>query len=428
MQIRKVRGAALKGASRAGRRAIACLALLLVTPARAQYEDAAPLPTWYLGPMASYTIPDSGRDAKNALGLQLVAGRVLAEAMAVELSLFGARLDSNTDGGPETELTGGGLDLALGLPDPGSPVFLIGAGSVSQDIGGVKKRSAYGNLGLAIYLPFTFGGELWRLEGRYRAVFSEHPALPDQDAVEDVLVNFGALFAFGREEPAPPPPPPSPPAPVADADGDGVADAADQCPGTPRWARPDATGCVPDSDGDGVDDAHDDCPGTPPGVTVDADGCEPRAALAPAMLDEDGDGVGDADDACPHTVPQFKVDTKGCLIPEDVTLRNVHFSSSSSWLTADGYQLLRSVAASLKAQPGITLEVAGHADASGGAQMNQELSLERAEVVRDFLTYLGIAGSRFTVKAYGEHQPLTDNKTRESRSFNRRVQFRRTDE
>ena len=249
----------------------------------------------------------------------------------------------------------------------------------------------------------------------------------DDDLIEDIRINLGVLFAFGRKPPEPPPPPPEP---VADADADGVADASDRCPETPRWVRPDANGCAPDSDGDGVDETRDDCPNTPAGSAVDDTGCEPKAEPAAAPLaptDEDSDGIADTADACPHTVPKFGVDEKGCVIPENVTLHNVHFDTNSWRLTADGYTLLRSVAASLKAAPEVTLEVAGHADASGPKRPNQELSLQRAEVVRDFLTYLGIDAARFTVKAHGEDRPLNDNKSKETRSFNRRVQFIRTD-
>lgn len=415
----------MEGGSRALRLAVAAVALLAANAASAQLGDG-PLPSWYLGPMVGYSLPDSSREADNGIGFQLVAGKVLAEALSIELHGFGTKFDSEIDGGPETELTGVGVDLALGIPDFGNPVFLLGGGSVQHKIGGVSESETYGDLGLGLYLPFTFGGELWRLEGRYRAIFAEHPALPDADIVEDLGVNLGFLLAFGRQEPPPPEPP------LADADNDGVADAADICPGTPSWVRPDARGCAPDSDGDGVDEAHDDCPGTPAGTSVDDTGCEPRLAPPPVAMeepkpvDEDGDGVADAGDACPHTVPRFNVDTKGCLIPEDVTLHNVHFDSSSSRLTGDGYVLLRSLAASLQAQPELTLEVSGHADASGGKDMNQALSQERAEVVRDFLTYLGIAEGRLTVAAHGETRPLKDNKTKESRAYNRRVQFRRT--
>lgn len=397
---------------------MACLALALLplTSAQAQLLDAQPLPGWYAGPFVGAGFPDSAREAKNGINLQLVAGKVLAEALSVEGQLFMTRFDSELAGGPETEVTGAGLDLALGVPAGGSPLFLVGLGVASQDVGDTSESLEFGNLGLAYVLPFSIKDELWRVEGRYQALFGD-------DVVEDVRLNVGVLFTFGHEQP-----PPAPVAEVAaDRDGDGVPDSIDKCGDTPRWVRPGADGCPLDGDADGVIDGSDDCPDTPPGAPVDETGCAPKPATAPGPLDEDRDGVDDAVDACPHTVPQYKIDAKGCLIPEDVTLKNVHFDSASWRLTGDGYVLLRSIAASLKAQAAITLEVQGHADASGGKVMNRSLSLQRAEVVRDFLTYLGVEEKRLTVKAYGETLPLTSNETKESRSYNRRVQFRRTD-
>lgn len=116
------------------------------------------------------------------------------------------------------------------------------------------------------------------------------------------------------------------------------------------------------------------------------------------------------------------------VIPENVIIDSAYFSSSSSSLTADGYELLRSVAAAMKAQPGMRLEIEGHADASGRPAMNQKLSVDRAEVVHGYLLHLGIAASRLTAKGYGATRPVNDNSTLELRSYNRRVQFRRIEE
>ncbi len=100
---------------------------------------------------------------------------------------------------------------------------------------------------------------------------------------------------------------PGDPAPVPDADGDGVADADDQCPGTPAGTAVDAQGCPvvtppADADGDGVADADDQCANTPAGTAVDAQGCP---------LDTDGDGVVDYLDACPQ---QAGTGSDGCPI------------------------------------------------------------------------------------------------------------------
>jgi outer membrane protein OmpA-like peptidoglycan-associated protein len=407
-------------------------------------QDDPPVPKYYLGALGGYMFPDAARDADGGYNLHGVGGVTLAESLAIELNAFGSSTNRKTDSSQSDSYMGGGIDLALGTPAPGNPFFLIGGGAIEQDIYQVSKTSAYGSLGLGVYLPFSLAGELWRLEGRYNVVFNEHPALATEDLLDDGRVNFGVLFTFGKqavaqaaveeqseaaaaEAPAAPASEPTSAVAIADADGDGVADGQDQCPDTPRWIRPDANGCTPDSDGDGVDEARDDCPGTPTGTQVDAEGCEPKPEVAQGPLDEDHDGVVDGQDACPRTIPRYDIDEKGCIKPEDVTLRAVHFDLESSRLTGDGYKLLRQVGASLAADPRLRLEVGGHADSTGQNQFNTKLSLERAEVVRDFLSYLGIAEDRFTVKGYGETKPLSDNKTDEARAMNRRVEFRRID-
>jgi len=362
----------LKGVSRA-----VALWLLMAGPAGAQSGEPVALPTWYAGPFVGYALPDSARDAKDGLNLHLVGGRVLAEAVAVELNLFATQFDADVSGGADTDLTGAGLDLALGIPEQGRPVFLLGAGAVQQKIADVGKTSAFGSLGLGYYLPFSFGDELWRLEARYHVISTDHPALPDEDLVEDVRLNLGVLFTFGREEESAP---------------------------EPRESVPEA-------------------PPPAPALPVEPV-VEP---FAPGELDEDGDGVADGDDRCPGTADKLEVDAKGCVVPEDFTLRGVHFDSSSSQLTAYGYTLLRSLAASMQAEPGMKLEVGGHADKSGRKAANQQLSQERADVVREFLVNTGIAANRLTARGYGDTQPVNDNSTLELRAFNRRVQFRRTD-
>lgn len=93
-----------------------------------------------------------------------------------------------------------------------------------------------------------------------------------------------------------------------DSDHDGVPDGVDQCPNTPAGATVDARGCPTDSDNDGVPDGIDQCPNTPAGTTVDARGCP---------QDSDQDGVPDSADKCPNTQAGAKVDATGCPIDSD---------------------------------------------------------------------------------------------------------------
>jgi OmpA-OmpF porin, OOP family len=75
---------------------------------------------------------------------------------------------------------------------------------------------------------------------------------------------------------------------------------------------------------------------------------------------------------------------------------------------------------------GVNLEVViaiGHADSVGTDQYNQRLSVRRAESVKAYLVSKGIEGNRVYTEGKGEKQPVADNKTRDGRSKNRRVEI-----
>jgi outer membrane protein OmpA-like peptidoglycan-associated protein len=103
----------------------------------------------------------------------------------------------------------------------------------------------------------------------------------------------------------------------------------------------------------------------------------------------------------------------------------VNFETGSARLTADSRATLDSVAESLAANPDVRIEIGGHTDNRGRAEMNRKLSLDRATSVRDYLLQKGVAGSRLEVKGYGPDQPIATNDTAEGRLQNRRVELRR---
>ena len=75
---------------------------------------------------------------------------------------------------------------------------------------------------------------------------------------------------------------------------------------------------------------------------------------------------------------------------------------------------------------GISLEViiaVGHTDAVGGDPYNQKLSVKRSEAVKAYLVSKGIEKNRVYTEGKGEKQPVADNKTKEGRSKNRRVEI-----
>jgi OmpA-OmpF porin, OOP family len=74
---------------------------------------------------------------------------------------------------------------------------------------------------------------------------------------------------------------------------------------------------------------------------------------------------------------------------------------------------------------GINLEViiaVGHTDSIGSDAYNQKLSVRRAEAVKAYLISKGIEKNRIYTEGKGEKQPVADNKTKEGRAKNRRVE------
>ncbi len=79
----------------------------------------------------------------------------------------------------------------------------------------------------------------------------------------------------------------------------------------------------------------------------------------------------------------------------------------------------------IRAKPGWLIVVAGHTDDVGDERANQQLSLKRAQAVRDWMRDTGDVPERcFAVQGYGESRPVASNATAEGRAQNRRVEIR----
>jgi OOP family OmpA-OmpF porin len=74
---------------------------------------------------------------------------------------------------------------------------------------------------------------------------------------------------------------------------------------------------------------------------------------------------------------------------------------------------------------GVNLEVViavGHTDSTGNVELNQKLSVARADAVKNHLVSKGIEKNRVYTEGKGDKQPVADNKTNEGRAKNRRVE------
>ncbi len=67
--------------------------------------------------------------------------------------------------------------------------------------------------------------------------------------------------------------------------------------------------------------------------------------------------------------------------------------------------------------------IVGHTDSIGPEDYNLELSLRRAEAVRQALIEYGVPPERLTAEGRGEAEPRADNATEAGRQLNRRVEI-----
>ena len=73
--------------------------------------------------------------------------------------------------------------------------------------------------------------------------------------------------------------------------------------------------------------------------------------------------------------------------------------------------------------PNMRVRIIGHTDSTGSDAVNNPLSVDRANSVRDYLAARGVAPTRVETAGRGEHQPVADNVTDAGRGQNRRVEI-----
>jgi outer membrane protein OmpA-like peptidoglycan-associated protein len=110
---------------------------------------------------------------------------------------------------------------------------------------------------------------------------------------------------------------------------------------------------------------------------------------------------------------------------ERIVLQSVHFEFDKSRLTPLGRRVLDEAAQKLKESPNLSVEIEGHTDSIGTELYNLGLGKRRAEVVKGYLVLRHqVDPKRMTTLSYGESRPIADNRTREGRALNRRVEFK----
>jgi outer membrane protein OmpA-like peptidoglycan-associated protein len=319
-----------------------------------------------------------------------------------------------------------------------TPFLLVGVGrlgAISRTLANDSDPAWHFGLGAKIPFTHSFGTRI-----DLRDTLTQRTQQDGQAHTFEVLLSLTATIGRTRHEPPPPP---------ADTDHDGFADPDDRCPADPGAAP---NGCPTDMDSDGVLDRDDFCPreaGPAPkgcpivdldpdkdGVLLPCDQCPTEVGIKPSgcpIRDTDGDGIPDDKDKCPkepETRNGFE-DQDGCpdTVPEAVkkftgVVQGIYFDQSKATIRAQSSPVLGKAAKVFAQFPSVNIEISGHTSSEGDEAFNQQLSLDRAQAVKDWLVKAGTPADRITIRGAGPSEPIADNKTNAGREKNRRIEFK----
>jgi outer membrane protein OmpA-like peptidoglycan-associated protein len=110
---------------------------------------------------------------------------------------------------------------------------------------------------------------------------------------------------------------------------------------------------------------------------------------------------------------------------DDIAYTVLSYQKNSIELTNYSERRLTMIGEYLKHDTDLQLVLlAGYTDSFGGRWTNEQLSIRRANEIRDFFTSMGVPPSRIDVKGYGEKRHIAPNNTEANRAQNRRVVIR----
>ena len=105
------------------------------------------------------------------------------------------------------------------------------------------------------------------------------------------------------------------------------------------------------------------------------------------------------------------------------SMNNIFFDMSKASLRTESFIELDKLSRILQENSTMEIEIDGHTDNVGDAALNLQLSIERANTVRNYLIQKGIVHTRVIAKGFGGTKPVASNDTEETKKLNRRVEF-----
>lgn len=116
---------------------------------------------------------------------------------------------------------------------------------------------------------------------------------------------------------------------------------------------------------------------------------------------------------------------KDCQIALNNALASkmIRFTTGSKNLDPTAYSLLDEIYAIANRCHNQRFHIIGHTDSIGSASVNQRLSGERAEAVKNYLVNMGMEPVKFKLTGAGASSPIADNATKAGRQLNRRIEI-----
>jgi outer membrane protein OmpA-like peptidoglycan-associated protein len=129
------------------------------------------------------------------------------------------------------------------------------------------------------------------------------------------------------------------------------------------------------------------------------------------------------------TDPKKEEQPKEKIVEKPITSRSTENSGDYTldypfnqfYLGKDDKQVLLKVISLMKKDQSIRVNLIGHTDNLGRDEVNQKVSIQRAEVAKKFMTERKIGSDRITTEGMADRKPIAPNDTKEGRADNRRV-------
>ena len=141
----------------------------------------------------------------------------------------------------------------------------------------------------------------------------------------------------------------------------------------------------------------------------------------------------DAEGYIPQTIIVDPKESVSNVIDRDISLTSTGrairleyliFEVGRAVINPKSYTSLDETVAMMKENTKVVIQLEGHTDNIGNAEKNMELSRDRVEAVKKYLTSKGVSKDRVKTKAFGGTQPLSTEGTEQAKALNRRVEMR----